>query len=252
MRLLEDDQSTSIPPLVDVVLNGLGAIFILLMLYIILVPSNETEPIAFIEGVHPAPAIRGQSYVFTFPVTGGAANRRFTLVGDLPDGLAFDSSSGTIHGLPPAQRGRGSAAAVPFDFEVGVTDDRSRDDRSATLLLHPTALPYPGALAFTTDETLLGTGRVDVPYSDALGAEGGVEPYVWRIVEGSLPPGLRIADGRITGTPQTTGTFEFAAEVAQPAGGYTYRGRRFEWAGEQDRRSFRIDIRGRLSTEPRD
>lgn len=77
-------------------------------------------------------------------------------MGDLPNGLAFDSTSGTIYGLPPAQRGGGSAAAIPFDIEVGVTDDRSRDDRSATLLLHPTALPYPGALAFTTGETLLG------------------------------------------------------------------------------------------------
>lgn len=251
MRLLEDDPSTTIPPLVDVVLNGLGAIFILLMLYIILVPSDDADPIAFLEGIDPAPGIRGQSYMFTFPVTGGAANRRFTLVGDLPEGLAFDSTSGTIYGLPPAQRGGGSAAAIPFDLEVGVTDDRSRDDRSATLLLHPTALPYPGALAFTTDETVLGKGRVGVPYSDALGAEGGVEPYVWRIVEGVLPPGLRIGNGRITGTPQTAGTFEFTAEVAHSTGGHVYQGRRFEWSGEQDRRDLRIDILGRLSTEPR-
>lgn len=47
-------------------------------------------------------------------------------------------------------------------------------------------------------------------YGFSLQAEGGVGPYHWRIVSGSLPRGMNLdgAAGMISGTPEQTGQFE--------------------------------------------
>lgn len=59
-------------------------------------------------------------------------------------------------------------------------------------------------------------GTVDVPYSATLGVTGGLPPYDWSIVSGSLPNGLALeADsGLISGTPTTSGSFNFTAQVS--------------------------------------
>jgi large repetitive protein len=65
------------------------------------------------------------------------------------------------------------------------------------------------------------TGKVNSPYTGALTATGGVPPYTFSIVSGSLPPGLKLntATGAITGTPTTYGTFTFSARVVDSRGG---------------------------------
>lgn len=45
-------------------------------------------------------------------------------------------------------------------------------------------------------------GTVGIPYNYALAASGGVPPYSWSIVGGSLPPGLEVVGAAITGVPQ--------------------------------------------------
>jgi hypothetical protein len=45
-------------------------------------------------------------------------------------------------------------------------------------------------------------------------ATGGLQPYVWSVSSGSLPLGLTMSnDGVISGTPTTTGTFNFTVQV---------------------------------------
>jgi hypothetical protein len=63
------------------------------------------------------------------------------------------------------------------------------------------------------------TGEVNVSYSSALVASGGVSPYTFSI-NGSLPGGLTLnpSTGAITGTPTTSGTFSFSAEVVDSSG----------------------------------
>jgi hypothetical protein len=80
-------------------------------------------------------------------------------------------------------------------------------------------LAQPGCTNGPAPLTLIcagGTGQVNVPYSSALTASGGLAPYTFSIIGGSLPPGLTLnpTTGAITGTPTTAGTFSFTAEVA--------------------------------------
>lgn len=60
-----------------------------------------------------------------------------------------------------------------------------------------------------------------VAYSQTLVASGGTSPYTWALVSGSLPGGLSLnsSSGAITGTPTTTGTFNFTVEVTDSAAG---------------------------------
>lgn len=52
------------------------------------------------------------------------------------------------------------------------------------------------------------------PYDFRLPAFGGAGIYHWRLFNGSLPPGLMLADdGEISGTPQETGQFDFVLQL---------------------------------------
>jgi len=65
-----------------------------------------------------------------------------------------------------------------------------------------------------------GTAQVGVAYNSALTATGGVGPYTFSIITGSLPPGLSLngSTGAITGTPTTQGTYGFTAQVVDSLG----------------------------------
>jgi hypothetical protein len=56
-----------------------------------------------------------------------------------------------------------------------------------------------------------------IPYHVTLQAQGGVNPYTWRVAQGShLPPGLRLHQhsGRIDGTPTTAGEYRFSLTLS--------------------------------------
>jgi YVTN family beta-propeller protein/uncharacterized repeat protein (TIGR03803 family) len=57
--------------------------------------------------------------------------------------------------------------------------------------------------------------QLGVAYNSALTATGGVAPYTFSILSGSLPPGLTLntSTGAITGTPTTAGIYNFVAQV---------------------------------------
>jgi len=81
-------------------------------------------------------------------------------------------------------------------------------------------------LSIITQSTLP-PGRVGVPYSQALGATGGVTPYRrWVLAPGSpaLPPGIGLTSpggfltGLLTGVPISPGNYSFVIEVTDSAG----------------------------------
>jgi arylsulfatase A-like enzyme len=58
-------------------------------------------------------------------------------------------------------------------------------------------------------------GKVHTSFVQSLSAWGGTKPYLWSVVEGSLPPEITLdgVAGRLTGTPTQAGTFQVQIQV---------------------------------------
>ena len=85
------------------------------------------------------------------------------------------------------------------------------------------------------------------PYRRAIAHAGGYGPTAWSLVDGSLPPGLALGNGIVTGTPTASGTFRFTV-LASNSGftdsrtltlGISQPGRLFSWGS--------IDYEGTLT-----
>jgi hypothetical protein len=128
--------------------------------------------------------------------------------GSLPSGLQLSSTYG-LTGIP-VQPGR-------FTFTLQVTD---RFGRSAAKAFRTKIYP---ALSITT--TTLKSGATGKKYKAALKTAGGVKPYNWSIVDGSLPLGLTFngATGVISGKPQQAGLYNLTFQVVDPLGGTVQR-----------------------------
>lgn len=63
-------------------------------------------------------------------------------------------------------------------------------------------------------------GTEDVAYSFTFTASGGTQPYSWSVIDGSLPSGLSLnsSTGEISGTPTSSGSFDFTVEVEDSLG----------------------------------
>ncbi|HEY1342292.1 MAG TPA: putative Ig domain-containing protein, partial [Bryobacteraceae bacterium] len=119
--------------------------------------------------------------------------------GSLPPGLDLDSASGQISGMP--------TAAGNFAFTVKVTDASAQTDTQG---LHINVHPNPVHVTTTS----LGPATVGSPYSQQLGASGGIPPYQWSVSAGSLPAGLNLSSsGAISGTPTAAGTSNFTVRA---------------------------------------
>ena len=125
----------------------------------------------------------GMAYSKTIPKTGGLPPFIFTLAsGSLPTGLVL-SASGTISGTP--------TVSGNFTFSVMLLSGNGGSiTKSYTMAV----------LEITT--TVLDAFSIGVPYDFQLLAAGGSGNYAWKIVSGTLPPGLVMDNtGHITGTP---------------------------------------------------
>lgn len=73
----------------------------------------------------------------------------------------------------------------------------------------------PATLAIITANGALTTGIVGVTYSSTLQSFGGNPPITWAVIGGSLPPGLTLDSltGIISGTPTSSGTFNFSVSL---------------------------------------
>ena len=159
----------------------------------------------------------GTEFTFFITVTGcGGSNRQptFKLVdGRLPRGTRlfdFAGSSGMINGVP--------TTAGTYTFTVQVKDEnRATDTATFTVEILP-----PDAPTITTEA--LSSGTVGEFYCCGnLFANGGVQPYTWSVVEGTLPPGLELPrrENTISGTPTTAGTFTFTVRVTDDLGAFS-------------------------------
>jgi hypothetical protein len=125
--------------------------------------------------------------------------------GALPTGLGLNSSSGLISGTP-------SASGI-FNFTVRVVDGASHATNQSL------AIAISNALQITT--STLPNGTNGFAYSQSLQASGGQPPYnTWTVVSGSLPANLNLsANGLLSGTAATAGTFNFTVGLTDGLGG---------------------------------
>jgi hypothetical protein len=145
------------------------------------------------------------AYSVGLTAVGGITPYSWTLTsGSLPAGLNLNSSTGEISGIPTVD--------VTCAFTVQVSDSGTpgqTDSKSFSLTINPipplqitTSSPFP-------------EGTVATPYSVILTATGGIAPYSWSLLSGSLPDGLNLntSTGKISGTPTVDSTFNFTVEV---------------------------------------
>jgi SAM-dependent methyltransferase len=157
------------------------------------------------------PALRpsqagGNEYWLKLEARGGRAPYAWSGAA-LPPGLTL-SSGGVLRGTLVDDE-----LACPL---IRVTDS-STPPRSAAQRY--TIRPWTPPLAIT-GAAELAPGVARVAYREALTAQGGVAPYTWSIVSGSLPKGLELdaASGALHGTPARGGRVEAGVEVRDAAG----------------------------------
>jgi hypothetical protein len=174
--------------------------------------SGPTAPaVVAIEPGSLATAVAGAAYSQVLNASGGSGPYSFALAsGALPAGLAL-SPAGTISGAP--------TQAGTFAFTVRATGASGIGTRAYTLRVDLALAP-----------AALADGVTGIPYSQQLGvAAGGVQPFFFKHVEGTLPDGLGFTgSGVLAGTPTRAGSFSFAIEAGDARGatgriGYTVR-----------------------------
>jgi Bacterial Ig-like domain (group 3)/FG-GAP-like repeat/Putative Ig domain/FG-GAP repeat len=147
-------------------------------------------------------------YSSALAATGGVAPYTFSITaGSLPPGLTLNSSTGVIGGTP--------SALGSFSFTIQVADSTGTSPGTATSNCGITIAPAPVTLACASN-----AGQVDAPYSSSLAATGGVPPYTFSFIAGSLPLGLTLngSTGAIGGTPTAGGSFTFTTQVVDSTG----------------------------------
>lgn len=157
-----------------------------------LVITTETLP----------PAVRGEAYAAGVNAEGGDESYSWQLVqGELPEGLELNVEGLTdddllVRGTPVRLESR--------TFTVQV---QSGDGQTATHEYTVSVIQDPIA------NVALPPGLVDFPYSVVLRSASGITVESWELAEGTLPPGLSLTDGRITGTPTAPDTADLVIRL---------------------------------------
>jgi len=137
----------------------------------------------------------GFAYATGLNSINGAPPYTYAVVsGALPPGLSIVGAA--IVGTP-------TTIGNPYSFALVATDSHGAKSNPAGF-----SLTVVSMLAITTASPLP-TATQGTPYATTLAASGGVSPYTWAEVAGSLDPGLSLntATGAITGTPTTPAVY---------------------------------------------
>jgi hypothetical protein len=145
----------------------------------------------------------------------GSGPIRWSLVnGIVPDGLKFAGDDLRLTQTT-------AVTGVPTRVQTTTFTVRARDGAGNTATKTFTLTVDPAdPLVITNGTDQLSDGTVGVAYEVGLFPGGGVPPYTWSHVAGTLPPGLSVqaSPGRVKGTPTTAGTFTFTVRVDDSSG----------------------------------
>jgi hypothetical protein len=146
--------------------------------------------------------------IYCDPVTGGSAP---TIACTFPAGL-----------IPPTQAFTLTFKTNPA-YPANQSNDYSANDGTgptSNTFVGPTPLPAKAPCpALTLVPPSLPTGSPGSPYMETITASGGAGPYMFSVSGGSLPPGITLAaNGVLSGTPTTAGTYTFTVDVVDANG----------------------------------
>jgi len=166
--------------------------------------SLTINPPVFVASMPPAPnGMVAVWYQLAGSTSGQVGAVAWSIVsGALPAGITLNSSSGVLAGTP-------STAGV-YSATVQACDTWN-PSRNVNM---PVAIVVaPSSIAVAT--TVLPGATQNRSYRATLLANGGTGIATWTVVGGALPAGLSLAaDGTLSGTPTTVGTFTFTVRAA--------------------------------------
>lgn len=251
-KLLHDQSSDPVSPLIDVVLNALVATFVLFMIYVALVQPGDCDPVEFLVG-DPVEGFYHNSFSHAIPTINGCGELRFKIIeGVLPTGLVLDSIQGLIYGFPEPTSKSFPNNIDEYMLKLTVRDikdsvDASTDTMNLKLQMSAAYFPYSSyhdTVNFLVADEKLTDGYTGFEYEVVLGAMGGLGPYNWRIKTGHLPEGLRLHQGIISGVPTLPGIFKFEIELTDKSSQLrsTQTRQTFSWTNQKITKSFEMEV----------
>ena len=153
-------------------------------------------------------ATTGSPYTLQMTATVPDAKTWSISSGALPPGIGIDASTGLISGTPT------TAGTYSFTVYAKVNAD-SRSDTKALAIVVRDPLTASATEPFVDGRA---ASEVSVPFDATISATGGFGPYTWTVSAGTVPPGLELVDGALSGTPTTAGSYAFIASVTDAEG----------------------------------
>lgn len=155
-------------------------------------------------------------YSYSLQAIGGRPSYSWSIPTQPGSGLTMNASgliSGTIN-VNNVLPNTGELTACTGT--INVTNATVSDSGGSPPFTFTGSIPVrPKPLAITNTE--MPTAKVSTLYSATLsGAAGNSSTYTWTLTSGSLPPGLSLALGVISGTPTSSGTFSFTIQLSDP------------------------------------
>jgi len=235
-----------ITPTADVVFGLFLLMLAVLVVLVMLVGSSGEPPSLEIHTDRLADAVAYKKYEAGIAVSGGIGPYKFSVEDDeLPPGIFLDDKeNGLIRGVPRKESLTDTGSVRMWEFPVTVSDALGMAATNViSVEVYPSAVPFdpdkrPLRLEYcahrSTTEVRTASGAVakspeaevrtpkdcvelpdgvqDTPYSCSLSILGGIEPY--RVRATGLPRGLHCDnEGRLSGTPHESGTFEVVVEL---------------------------------------
>jgi len=174
--------------------------------------SNYWVDVIFSSGS--APTLTSIAVTPTNPAIQAGSMQQFTATGTYSDNstqnitsqVTWASSNSSVAAINSTGLATGTAVG-------GSTISATKGSVSGSTTL--TVQPVPVKIITTS----LPGGTVGVAYSATLAASGGISPYTWSLIgSGALPGGLSLSTGGgITGTPTSSGIFNFVVQAADSA-----------------------------------